>query len=393
MKSIDSPIRVLIIVSSFAVEGPQGGVERFAIEMASRFDKSRFELTMCGLWRHGFAYEEKWMDYLSRQGVNVFTTAPWSGSTNSDALTSLRFLARHLAHQPKFDIIHSHAAFPDIAAIWVRLLGKARYLVRTVHSEREWYRRPVRGVIFNQIITPLMYPVEVGVSKKIVADLNGRLLARLLKRQARLYYSPHNPQRMMNVQVDVTAKKRSLDLPCDAPVVGSVGRFTTQKGYIYFLEMIPQILLNFPDCQFLLVGTGELLPVMKQKAVELGITGHIHFLGARTDVEELLPIMDIFVSSSLWEGFPAVIQEAMASGTTVIATAVSGSSELIQNEQTGLLVPPADSPALGEAVCKLLKSPELSKTLAGNAQQAVGKIDTNQVKLEYEALFEEIYWS
>ncbi len=380
-------IRVLFIISGFAVEGPQGGVERFVIELSSKMDKQNFDITVCGLWRHGFEYENSWMEHLKSQGISVLAVTEWTGSTIKDAGHSIKKLSQYAATQKRFDIINSHAAFPDIAGIWLYLSGFSNKLVRTLHSEREWYRRPLPGFLFNHLVTPLLFHVELGVSQKIVADLNRRPLAKLLRRRAQVYYNAINYQRLANVQVDAVAKKRSLGLPLDAPIIGNVARFTKQKGHIYFLAMAKQVLQKHPACQFLLIGLGELLPAMKEEAKNLDISENIHFLGPRTDVEELLPVMDIFVSASLWEGLPTVILEAMAAGKPVIATKVSGSTELVQNDHTGLLVSPADAKSLGEAVCTLLNDPNLSARLAKNAGQFVQNFDIEAVKSKYETLF------
>jgi glycosyltransferase involved in cell wall biosynthesis len=387
LKANSPPIRLLIIISSFAIEGPQGGAERFAIELAARLDPSRFDVTVCGLWYHELGYEQKWMDYLFRRGVQAITTTAWTGSTYRDARASLKFLRKYVAGQPSFDIVNSHAAFADLAAIWIRLLGKTGNLVRTLHSEREWYRRPQVGIALNHFIAPLMFQTEVAVSRKITADLNQRPLARLLGRQAHVYYNAIDRESLSHIYIDVTAKKRSLGLDPDTPIIGNVARFTKQKGHTYFLDMAATVLQKYPRCQFLLIGIGELLPAIKEKAQRLGISENIHFLGARTDVAELLPIMDIFVSSSLWEGLPTVILEAMVAGVPVVATEVSGSVELVQNNSNGLLVPPANAQSLSEAVFRLLDDPDLSSHLVENASYFVKNFDIDKITSDYEMLF------
>ncbi len=384
-------IRLFFIISSFAVEGPQGGAELFCIELAKRLDPAGFAIAICGLWRHGFDYEDKWMNELRRHGIQVLTTSSWTGSRLQDARTSLRFLRNYFGGGRRVDIVNSHSAFADIAALWLRVIGATRATVRTLHSEREWYRHPVQGVILNNIVFPLVFDVETGVSQRVVANLDRRPLARLLRHRAQVIYNAIDHERLAGVQIDITAQKKSLGLALEGPVIGNVGRFTKQKGHIYFLEMARLLLKRCPQCQFILIGTGELLPEMKARARDMGLGDRLHFLGPRSDVEELLRVMDVFVSSSLWEGLPTVLLEAMAVGVPMVATDVSGSEELIKDGHTGLLVPPADAGSLSDAVWRLLHDPELAKRLVAAGQQWSRQFAIDNSVKQYEALFESIY--
>jgi glycosyltransferase involved in cell wall biosynthesis len=384
-------IRLFFIISSFAVEGPQGGAELFCIELAKRLDPARFAITVCGLWRHGLDYEDKWMDELRRQGIQVLATSAWTGARRRDACTSLRFLRHYFRDGRRVDIVNSHSAFADIAALWLRVIGATQATVRTLHSEREWYRHPVQGVILNNVIFPLAFDVETGVSQRVAANLDRRLLARLLRRQAQVIHNAIDHERLADLQIDIVAKKKSLGLALGGPVIGNVGRFTKQKGHIYFLEMARLLLRHDPQCQFILIGTGELLPETQAHARDMGLGDRLLFLGPRSDVEELLKVMDVFVSSSLWEGLPTVLLEAMAAGVPVVATDVSGSEELVKDGHTGLLVPPADADSLSDAVWRLLHDPELAKRLVAAGQQWSRHFTIDSSVEQYEALFESIY--
>ncbi len=100
----------------------------------------------------------------------------------------------------------------------------------------------------------------------------------------------------------------------------------------------------------------------------LNLQDKVYFLGSRSDVLDILPHLDILVSSSLWEGFPTVILEAMASGVPVIATDVSGSRELVVDGKTGLLVPPHDPDALAQAILNMLADGEKARRMAEHAR-------------------------
>jgi len=154
--------------------------------------------------------------------------------------------------------------------------------------------------------------------------------------------------------VDRLAKRRGLGLKREALVVGAVGRLTKQKGYAILLDAAALVLKKLPQTRFLIIGSGELQGELKRHAQSLGINTKVIFTGARKDIEELIAVMDVFVSSSLWEGLSTAVLESMAVKVPVVATRVSGSSELIQHGRTGLLVPPGDPKSLADGIMLLL---------------------------------------
>jgi glycosyltransferase involved in cell wall biosynthesis len=383
-------IRLFIIISSFAVEGPEGGIERFGVELARRLDRSKFDVTLCGLWRYDLDHETRWMHRLSEGGIQVVTTAPWTGVRRRDAQVSLRFLRDYFKGY-QADIVNSHTHFAHLATVLTRRRSGARASLRTVHNEREWYRQPRLGAILNNLIFPWAFDAEVGVSQKVVDALNRRPLARLLGKRAQVAYNAIDHSRFARVEIDPAAKRRALDLDPDQPVIGGVGRFTEQKGYRYFLEAAKQIVEWHPACQFVLIGTGELLPQMEALAAQLDLVDNVHFLGLRTDVEELLPVMDVFVSSSLWEGLPTVILEAMAAGVPVVATEVSGSIELVKDGVTGSLVPPANPAAIADAVRELLSNPNRAEKLSDAAQRWSQRFSIEGVATQYQDIYVKLW--
>ena len=379
-------LRLCVIISSFAVEGPQGGAERFAIEMVRRLDLEALEVTVCGLWDHGLAHERKWRALLHEQGIATVTTTAWTEHRWPDAIRALRFLRRYFSEHPQ-DIINSHSAFADIAATWGRLCGGARWLVRILHSEHEWYRHRLVGLVLNQILFPWVFAVEAGVSQKIASDLNRRPLARLLRRRARVLYNAIAWERFADRTIDVLAKRGSLGLPPDALVIGNVGRFTRQKGHRYLIEAMSRVIEHHPNCHLLLVGDGELRGRIEEQVARENLSSHVHFLGVRSDIEEILQTMDLFVSPSLWEGLPTVILEAMAARVPVICTAVSGSSELVENGHTGLIVKPGSGDALAEAILNLLGNMDRARQMADNAYAYARRFSIDEVAAEYNRLF------
>jgi glycosyltransferase involved in cell wall biosynthesis len=352
------PPRVLIIISGFAIEGPLGGIERFGLELAQTLDRSLVTPIVCGLWAYGTPYERRWMEQLAQQGIPAFMTADWQADAPYRSFRqAMTRIQAELAGQGTLDIIHSHTQFGDLAAMLLRRRYRARALVRTVHNEREWPRRPERRLLLTNFLLPLFFRAEIGVAQQVVDNLNSRPVARLLGRRALRMYNALNISRFDDVQVDRAARLASLGVPAGARLVGSVGRLAEQKGYTHFVSAATQVLAAVPDVYFLLVGSGELESTLQAQVQAAGLADRFILAGPRPDVEELLVCLDLFVSSSLWEGLPTVIMESMAARVPVVATSVAGNRELIRPGETGILVHPGDNDELARAIIATLDLP------------------------------------
>src|SRR5262249_5244968 len=135
----------------------------------------------------------------------------------------------------------------------------------------------------------------------------------------------------------------------ERPVVLTLGRLDAQKGYPVLLEAAAQL----PDADFAVAGEGPERDVLEDLAGRLGIADRVHFLGHRTDVPELLAAADVFALPSLYEGSSLAVLEAMAARRAVVSSAVGGTEELIEDGESGLLVPPGDAAALAGAIRRL----------------------------------------
>lgn len=141
-------------------------------------------------------------------------------------------------------------------------------------------------------------------------------------------------------------------------LVGNVGRLSEQKGMKYFIQAIPDILEKHENTRFLIVGSGEDDDKLKQLANSLNIEDKVIFMGYRNDIQNVISQLDLLVLSSLWEGLPLTPIEAFSVGKTIVATAVDGTPEIIENNKSGLLVEPKDSKAIAEKVVFMIENPD-----------------------------------
>jgi glycosyltransferase involved in cell wall biosynthesis len=155
-------------------------------------------------------------------------------------------------------------------------------------------------------------------------------------------------------------------------LVGAAGRLSREKGFDVFVEAAALVCRQRADVGFLLFGDGPMrAPLQQQIADRGGLTARFVLGGFRTDLERLLPGLDLAVLSSHTEGLPVAVLEAAAAGVAVAATAVGGTPEVIIDGQTGWLVPPANPPALAEVIGQALANDELRRGRARAGQQRV----------------------
>jgi glycosyltransferase involved in cell wall biosynthesis len=159
------------------------------------------------------------------------------------------------------------------------------------------------------------------------------------------------------------ALARRLGIPRGAPVVGSVGRLTGTKNYGLFLRAARRIHERRGDVFFLLVGDGPERASLEAEAKRLGIAERVVFTGWQEDTARFMALMDIFVLSSVKEGFGLVILEAMKNEKPVVCTAVGGVPELVEDGRNGFLVPSGDEDSLAGKVMALLENRALRRRL------------------------------
>ncbi len=171
--------------------------------------------------------------------------------------------------------------------------------------------------------------------------------------------------------VDRHGARADLGLDPNAVVIVMVAKFKEQKGHVYLIEAAGDVLASHPSARILVIGDGDLRPEMERLVQAAPFADAVRFLGNRRDVARILTASDVFVLPSLWEGLPMALLEAMASGLPCIATAVSGTRQVIIPDVTGLLIPPRDPTALRDAMRAMLGDPEGARRMGQAGQLRV----------------------
>lgn len=385
-------IKVLHLFYTFDVEVGGGGLSLFAIELGKHTDIERFEIQLCSLGYYDTDLGKERIRRLNEQGLISFEATNWDDQHPYKSFkNAYQYLQSKLYKNP-VDIIHSHSEYTDITAILLKLSRSSKRIIRTVHYgyKVEWSTKPVRRLLLTNLIYPIMFDKEVGINQQNTQRLNDRSFARIMRRNSIRIPNAISTDRFKNINVNTKEKKNSLGIPAESMLIGSVGRLADQKGYVYLLDAAAKLLAEKPDLYFIFVGDGPLAEEHKNQAHALGIEQNVIFTGGRTDVEELLACFDLFVSSSLWEGLPTVLLEAMAAGVPIIATDIPGTNELIEHNYNGLLVEPYNPDSLKTGILNLLKFQELRQRFVLNAFSSLKQYEMPQIAKAYEDLYIEL---
>ena len=189
-----------------------------------------------------------------------------------------------------------------------------------------------------------------------------------------------------------TAARKKLSLPPEQRLIGTISRLVWQKGLTFFLDALPALFAapGMQDVTAVIAGEGPDLPALMARANALGIESKVLFTGFCNDVPAMLATLDVFVLPSLLEGQPITLIEAMAAGKAIVATAIDGVRGTVDNDATGLLVPPRDAHSLTRTLEELLSHPGKSATLGQAARRVAAQyFDIENIVQRYTTFLEQ----
>lgn len=189
---------------------------------------------------------------------------------------------------------------------------------------------------------------------------------------------------------DRAAARSLFGIPLDVPVVGIVARLVPIKDVGTFLRAVARARRDVPELRAIVVGDGSERASLEMLASSLGIAHACRFTGWRADVDAILAALDVLALTSLNEGSPVSLIEGMAAGKAVVATDVGGVADVVR-PGTGLLVPPRDDAAAGEAFVRLARDPALRARIGAQAAMSVyPRFDASRLVGDTERLYAEL---
>lgn len=181
--------------------------------------------------------------------------------------------------------------------------------------------------------------------------------------------------------------RRELGWRDDAPLVGMVACLKPQKAPLDFVDVAARVAALRPETRFVMAGDGELRARVEERAAVAGLGDRLRLLGWRRDIPRLMAALDVMVLTSLWEGLPRVLPEAIACGVPIVATGVDGSADILRDQETGIVCRPRDVDGLAAGVGRLLGDRALAARLTEAARACLSEFDIDAMVREQEALY------
>jgi glycosyltransferase involved in cell wall biosynthesis len=297
-----------------------------------------------------------------------------------------------LMRRERPDIIHTHTAkagtLGRIAAI-IALAGRPKKLFHTFH-----------GHVFHGYFGPVKTHTFIWI-EKLLAGFTDRLIAVSdITKQELVHYKIACPHKISVIPLGLDLApfancerhhgdfRTELGLNNEIILIGIVARLVPIKGIHDFLQAIQQLRTQYANVHVVIVGDGEMRHELESQVKMLNMTDKVHFVGYRKDLPRIYADLDLVALSSLNEGLPVSIIEAMASGCVVVSTAVGGVPSLITDNETGFLVPPNDTIAFATTLAKAIEARARWRKIGERARfHALANYDIARLVCDLSALY------
>ena len=335
-------------------------------------DRDRFNVIF--IYLSGYGVER---NLIEEQGYKVFYLS------NIELINAFRFsilfkLVRILKEH-RIDLLHCHVHKPTVYGVMAARLAGTPIVLSHVHGlgRSGKFRRKLTNYLVSRKCSKI-----IAVANSVKEDIL-RNNWRMPSEKVSILENSVDYARFADVSATKADARRMLELPTDAFVFGTVGRLAKTKGLTFLIEAFSIVKEQIPSAELILLGNGPCRDELEQQASKSPCRDSIRFLGHRGNIEQLYRAMDVFVLSSVAEGMPRAILEAMAAGIPCIATKVGGIPEILPNRDAGRLVPARDADALASSMVEFAKMPaEEIRKIAGNARDRVGKLYSHEVVRE-----------
>jgi len=373
-------INILYVVTQLEL----GGAQKQLLSLIRQIDRDRYNLFLFTA-QDGLLMEEA----LSLSDLTLHRSKYIKRSIDplKDLLALIeivRFIKKN-----KIDVVHTHSSKAGVLGRWAGALARAKIIIHTVHGwsfndfqnpfVRKLYQRLERisAKFTDKIVVVSNHDRQKGLDSRIGSDRQYFLLR-------------YGIDRAQFGSKDSSIRKE-LGISEDALVVGTIACFKPQKALEDFVQLASLARQVLPQARFLMVGDGVLRQKIERLIAEFNLGPQFILVGWRRDIPRILSAMDVFVLTSLWEGLPIAVLEAMASQVPVVATHTGGISEVIAEGKTGFLVPCHDMPSMLKKVRILLEDASLKSRIICDAKKCVDeKFDTKTLVRAYEDLYQKL---
>lgn len=360
---IENKQKILYIVT----QAEWGGAQKYVFDLATNLTE-KFDITVAA-GAEGASREL--LDKLVSAKIKNFTFKHLKRDINlwHDILAIFEIVK--FLRQNNFDIIHLNSTKAGVLGAIAAQLNRIR--PKIIYTAHGWaYLEPL----------PFYKHWLYLIMEKIVARLRDYTIVLSEKeKQIALQYGTAKLNAISVISNGIDLKnlhfftkeeaRQKLNLPADEFIIGTIANLYKTKGLEYLIETVKQL----ANVQIVIIGEGPERKNLEKKIKQNKLEEYVTLDGSLSLAYQYLPAFDIFVLPSIKEGLPYTLLEAMAAGLPIVATDVGTVPEITKNQKTGLIVPPADSQAITEAIAILIKNPEFAQQLGANAKEVFKKFD------------------
>lgn len=341
----------------------KGGAQKVCLDIIEYLPKDKYEVCLIAgpdtgsegsLWQ-----QAKGIKDINIKGIKEMVREV---SSLKDIIALIKLCCLFKTTKP--DIVHCHTSKAGFVGCVAAKLAGVPVIIYSPHGHLFAPQAHIPGVSGNRIRLKLFYLLRKSASffaTRVIAlnhaDRNEQVTLKLAP--ARKYEVVYNGTEMINSQLAI----RNYKFKDHYPLLATVGRLTPEKGHAYLLEAVKLVKSKYPSVLLLVIGDGILRNRLETVSIESGIKDNVRFVGLQDNPSDLVKDADLFVLPSLYEAFGLVLLEAMALRKAVIASKVNGIPEVVIDNETGILVPPAQSTMLAEAIINLAQNKELAEKM------------------------------
>jgi glycosyltransferase involved in cell wall biosynthesis len=369
-----------------------GGAQQNTLHTVGHLNRERFRPYLI-TGRGGLLDEEA----ASMNGVSTFFLPSLKREikplNDAAALKQIRAALRRIGSENNSAplIVHTHSSKAGILGRWAAWMEGVPIILHTFH-----------GFGFNDtqffLIRSLFEAMERWTSRitthfVVVSKANAQKAIRCgiaSKERLTLIRSGIDLSRFQDMESQKGPNRRELGIDEGELVVTMVGCLKPQKAPLDFVRMARIVMEAEPKSRFFLIGDGILRPKVEKAARQLGLTDRFTLLGWRRDIPRILSASDVMVLTSLWEGLPRAIPEAMAAGLPVVATRVDGTPEAVKDGVNGYLVEPGDVNGLAQKTIEILRDRNLRTSMGREGKRRIGPFDIKEMVPRLEELYERL---
>ncbi len=359
-----------------------GGAQRVVLHTVRKLDREVFEVALA--WGPGERLDPEAEAIEDLQLFPVSTLVrPIAPVSDLRAVHDLRRIMR--SFRP--DVVHTHSSKAGILGRFAARRERVPAVIHTVH-----------GFGFTPLQPPPMRFAFLSVEKMLArwTDHFITVSESDRRRGIELGLFPAERSTVIRAGIDLGAFREAsggsgvrerLGIPSAAPLVTQVGNFKPQKAPLDFVRVAAEVAIQCPDAWFVMVGDGPLRPAAEELAKSLAVADRMVFCGWWDDVPALLDATTVSVLTSIHEGLPCSVVEAVAAGVPVVATAVDGTVEVIRSGVNGFLAPVGNIGALSAAVSGVLGDSAMRERMAAEEQEELDQFDRDVMVRQQEDLY------